>query len=174
MYISETMRAAICAQINRELASEYLYQAMANWASLNNWPGVETWLRVASREERDHGLTFVAYLNDQNAAVDLRPIEAPATSYSDVRQIFNLVLAQEQAVTKFVRDLSVLAFNERDLSTLTLLDWFVKEQVDSEKEVEQLIAQISRLDDSGLQLFDEDLGDREYATNELALSYGVL
>lgn len=175
MRLLPVVHGAIVAQIGRELYAERYYRAMANWADRAGWDGLSKWLKVASREERDHSQIFMGYLNDHNEVVDLSAVPAPPVEYKDVPQVLGLVLEHERQVTAAVVALAKLALDQQDLGTQALLAWFVKEQVDGEKDLETLVAQVGRMDLPALVLFDERIGESaSYSTPEIATSYGVL
>ena len=75
--ISEKMNAAINEQINKELYSEYLYQAMAAWFASQGLPGFSNWMRVQAQEEHFHAMKFYDYVIETGGRVILEAIAKP-------------------------------------------------------------------------------------------------
>ncbi len=60
--ISPTIQNALNQQINRELASAYVYLAMSSWADEANLNGAAKWLRIQWEEELVHATKLVDYI----------------------------------------------------------------------------------------------------------------
>jgi ferritin len=73
------------------------------------------------------------------------------------------VYAHEQKVTGMINALVDLAIREKDHATFEMLQWFVKEQVEEEKNSSEILEQIKIVGDVIGHLFylDHHLGKRE-------------
>jgi len=156
------MEQAINEQINKELYSSYLYLSMAAYFEGKNLPGFATWMRVQADEEREHGMKFFEYLVDRGGNVELKPIAGPATDWKTSLDAFKQVQEHEAFVTASINALYEQALKEKDYPTQVLLQWFITEQVEEEKNAAEIVQQIELIDAKGtaVLMLDHQLGKR--------------
>jgi ferritin len=161
--INAAMVKELNAQINAELYSAYLYLAMAAWFEADNWPGFAHWMKVQAKEEQEHAMKIYEYVNDRGGRVVLDAIEAPASKWKDAHAAFEAVLKHERHVTSLIHKLVAVADKLKDTATSIFLQWFVNEQVEEEKNADELVQILARIKGSpnGLFMLDRQLGKRE-------------
>ena len=161
--ISKSMQEAINEQINKELYSSYLYLSMAAYFDNNNLPGFAKWLHMQADEERGHGMKLYEHLVDRGGRVVLKAIAAPPTEWKSNLEAFKEVQAHEAVVTASINSLYEMALNEKDYPAQVLLQWFVTEQVEEEKNAAEIVQQLVLIDAHGtaVLLLDHQLGKRE-------------
>jgi ferritin len=160
--LSKAMQEAINEQIKNELYSGYLYLSMAAYFESQTLPGFARWMRVQDTEERMHAMKFFDYVLDRGGMVTLKPIAGPPTEFEGPLQVFELVLDHEKKVTAMIHKLYDLALKEKDYATQVLLQWFITEQVEEEKNATQVIEKLRMVDakcHGGLML-DHEMGKR--------------
>lgn len=160
--ISTVMQQAINEQINKELYSSYLYLSMAAYFQGQNLPGFAKWMYVQTGEEREHGMKFYEYLVDRGAKVELKAIAAPATVWNSSLDAFKEVQKHEAFVTASINALYELALGEKDYPSQILLQWFISEQVEEEKNAAEIVQQLELIDAKGtaVLMLDHQLGKR--------------
>ena len=160
--ISPTIQGALNQQINRELASAYVYLAMSSWADEQNLNGAAKWLRIQWEEELVHATKLVDYIAERGGRIKLTAIEEPPDKYTDLLDVFRNVLRHEEEVTSAINELYDLAAKEKDYATQTLLDWYVNEQVEEENAPMEIISMLELAADSpsGLLIVDRQLAER--------------
>ena len=160
--ISTTMQDTINEQINKELFSSYLYLSMAAFFEGKNLPGFAKWMHVQSGEEREHAMKFYEHLVDRGGRVLLKAIEAPATEWKSNLELFKEVQAHEAKVTRSIYDLYEQALKEKDYAAQVLLQWFITEQVEEEKNAAEVVQQLELIDAHGtaVLMLDHQLGKR--------------
>ncbi len=160
--ISKTMQDAINEQINKELYSSYLYLSMAAYFEDKNLPGFAKWLHVQTDEERAHGMKFYEHLVDRGGRVNLKAIAAPATEWKSNLDVFKEVQSHEAAVTASINALYELALKEKDYPAQIMLQWFINEQVEEEKNAAEIVQQLELIDAHGtaVLMLDHQLGKR--------------
>jgi ferritin len=165
--ISKTIEKAVNDQINMELFSAYLYLSMSAYCESANLPGAAKWLRQQAKEEVAHGMKFFDFLNDRGGRVVLGAIEKPAGEFGSLREIFEQSLAHERKVTQSIHKLYTLASGEGDIASLPLLQWFVSEQIEEEKNAGQIVELLKRAGSEGAALLflDRQLGERTPETD---------
>ena len=160
--ISITMQGAINEQINKELFSSYLYLSMAAFFESRNLPGFAKWLHVQADEERGHGMKLFQYLVDRGGRVVLKAITTPPADWKSNLEVFQQVQAHEAAVTASINSLYELALQEKEYPTQVLLQWFITEQVEEEKNAAEIVQQLELIDAHGtaVLMLDHQLGKR--------------
>jgi len=160
--ISKAMQKAINEQINKELYSSYLYLSMAAWFDAKNLPGFAKWLYLQEGEERVHGMKFFKFLLDRGGKVDLKPIAGPAVVWKTNLEVFKQVQEHEAAVTASINALYELALKEKDYPSQVLLQWYITEQVEEEKNAAEIVQQLELIDSRGtaVLMLDHQLGKR--------------
>jgi ferritin len=157
------MADRINLQINREMYSAYLYLAMAAAMTEKGYLGIGRWLTIQYHEEMFHAMKFAKYLEDQGAAVKYAQIDTPVFSETGVKEIFQHILRHEQSVTASIREMVELAREEKDYATENLLQWYIDEQIEEEKNDTEILQIIDLLGNSaqGLYMLNIELGKRE-------------
>jgi len=160
--ISDKMFNSINEQINKEMASAYLYMAMSAQCSEMNWPGFAQWFMAQYHEEMFHAMRFYNYLLDQARRPVLKAIPEPKAQYASLKAMFEATYAHEQGVTKAIHALMALAKEERDYPSEGFIAWYVKEQVEEEKNDTEIITRLERVGESqnGLFMLDHDMKKR--------------
>ncbi len=160
--LSQKMQAGLNEQIRNEIASGYLYLAMSAWLESQNMPGGAHWMRAQYKEELDHAGKLFALVTERNGRVILEGLDKPASDYGTLKEVFEATLAHEQKVTAAINKLYEIALAEKDYATQIELQWFIKEQVEEEKNVENILLQIEACDARPhlMLMIDKRLGKR--------------
>ena len=162
--LSKKMEDALNAQINAEFWSAYLYLSMsANFAAKGN-PGFANWFAVQFKEEQDHAMIFIKYIQSRGGRVMLQPISEVATEWDTPLAAFEDTLQHEQKVTAMINNLYALAEAENDYATRSMLGWFIDEQVEEEETAQGHIDALKMIKDNGFGLYtlDKELAARVY------------
>jgi len=160
--ISKSMQAAINEQINKELYSSYLYLSMAAYFEDKNLSGFAKWMHVQADEEREHAMKFYAFLVERGGRVSLKTIAAPETDWKTSLDVFKQVYTHEQKVTASINALYEQALTEKDYPSQVMLQWFINEQVEEEKNASEIVQQLELIDAHGtaVLMLDHQLGKR--------------
>jgi len=160
--LTKAVQDAINEQINAELNSAYLYLAMSAYCSAANWTGSARWMRVQSQEELSHAIKLFDYIIDRGGRATLKPLSQPPTDFKSLHAVFQQILEHEQGVTKKIHKLYEMAVKENDYATQVMLQWFITEQVEEEKTVGEILAQLKMIGEQSTALFmlDRHLGTR--------------
>lgn len=160
--ITKTMQDAINQQINRELFSSYLYLSMAAYFEDMNLSGFANWMRIQEAEEREHAMKLYDYLVERGGRVMLYSIDAPRTEWSSSLEVAEEVAEHEAKVTASITALYELALKEKDYPSQIMLQWFITEQVEEEKNIAEIVANLKLIDAHGtaVLMLDRQLGKR--------------
>ncbi len=161
--LSKKVQDALNKQINAELYSSYLYLAMQAYFEAGNLPGCAHWMRLQSEEERGHALKIFDYVFDRSGRVDLTAIQQPSSKYKSPLDVFQKTYEHEKTVTNMIHKLYELAVQENDHPTQVMLNWFVSEQVEEEKQALLIVEQLKMIGDNApaLLFLDHQLGERK-------------
>ena len=156
------VEALLKDQINKEFYSAYLYLAMSNYYYGENLDGFGHWFEVQAREEQEHAMKILKYLQDNGVKVELAAIAAPGADFSDYRAPLTAALKHEQYITSLIHAIYKQARDSDDFRACQFLEWFVAEQGEEEKSTADLIAKFDLLggDAKGLYLLNAELKNR--------------
>ncbi|HMU93837.1 MAG TPA: ferritin [Anaerolineales bacterium] len=160
--INKTMQDAMNDQINKELFSSYLYLSMAAYFEDKNLPGFAHWMRIQEAEEREHAMKFYDFILERGGRVMLKAIEAPKTDWKSALEVAEEVAAHEAKVTASIHALYELALKEKDYPAQVMLQWFISEQVEEEKNAAEIVANLKLIEERGtaVLMLDHRLGKR--------------
>lgn len=167
MRIPDKLAETLNDQVTMELASTITYLQLAAYFDSTDLPGMASWMRVQSAEERAHADRFISHMLDRGAEVRIGAIEAPETDIYSPARAFEAALAQERRVSDSIRRIYRLADELGDIDVIPLLQWFIAEQIEEEASVEEIISRLSRVGDDGaaLLILDQELGNRQVSSN---------
>lgn len=133
--------------------------------------GFENWYRVQAQEERDHAILFFQYLLNNEVNVTFEAIAKPEWKRGDNMTPLKKALEHEKYVTASIKDIYAAAYETRDFRTMQLLDWFVKEQGEEEKNASDMITKMELFgtDAKGLYMLNSELKARIYVAPSLML-----
>jgi ferritin len=161
--LNKTMQDAMNNQVQAELYSSYIYLSMAAYFESSNLLGAANWMRLQSQEELAHALKFFDHINERGGRVELMAIEAPPIEFESPLAVFKMAYEHEQKVTGMIHDLYKLAVAQNDYPALSMLQWFVDEQVEEEQSALAVVEQLEMIGDNkmGLFMIDRELGQRQ-------------
>ncbi len=161
--LSKKTQAGFNEQIRNEMASAYLYLAMSAWLESQNLAGGAHWMRLQYKEELDHAAKLIEHVTKRNGRVILEAIDKPASDFGDLKQTFEATLAHEQKVTAAINKLYETALAEKDYAAQVELQWFISEQVEEEKAVQDVLVQLEACAGRPhlMLLIDKRLGKRK-------------
>lgn len=162
MKLNDSLAKAFSEQITLELESSVAYLQLAIALDDANLPGMASWMRIQSDEERVHAAKFIAHVTARGNRPQIGDISAPADPGAEVVTAFEASLAHEQKVSESIRALYRLVQAEGDIDSLPLLSWFIEEQIEEEATVSEILGRLHLIGDDGpgLLRLDEELGAR--------------
>jgi ferritin len=167
--ISQSLQDALNEQIKNEFYSAHVYLAMSSWFDDKGMPGFARWMRVQYSEELAHGLKIFDFINDRDGRARVYGFDAPPSDWQTPLDVFESSYAHEQKVTAMINDLYAMAQKEPDYATLVLMQWFISEQVEEEKNAKLIVDQLRMAGDSAsaILILDRELGARKAGGGEV-------
>jgi len=104
------------------------------------------------------------YIFQKNGVVELEKIDKPEGKYESIIDVFETGYKHEQLVTSRIYKLADIASEEKEHATISLLRWFIDEQVEEENTFNTLLKKIKRAEDNpaALYMLDEELATRVF------------
>lgn len=169
--MNEKVAKLINEQITHEFYSAYLYLDFANYYASVGLDGFENWYKVQAQEEQDHAMLFYQYLQNNGEKVTLEAIKKPDVTLKDNMDPLKAGLKHEKYVTSLINAIYAEAFADHDFRTMQLLDWFVKEQGEEEKNASDMITKMELFgtDAKGLYMLNSELASRVHTAPSLTL-----
>ena len=158
-------------QINKELYSAYLYLDFSIFYEAEGLDGFANWYMIQAQEERDHAMLFLKYLQMGGEKVDLGTVDKPDKKLETLMDPLKAGFEHEQYVTSLINDIYAAAYDVKDFRTMQFLDWFVKEQLEEEKNADDMIKKMELFggDSKGLYSLDAEYAARVYSAPSLVL-----
>ena len=160
--ITPKMQDALCAHVEQEMYSAYLYLAMGAYSEAKAYKGFGRWLRVQHGEELDHARKVVDYVVARGGQTSLGAIPAPPREFGTITQVFEAVLNHERRVTERIHALYATSTAEKDTAAQVFLQWFIGEQVEEEAAATEILEKLRMVGDRpGAALYlDKEYGKR--------------
>jgi ferritin len=162
--IPQRVRDIMNEQVKNELESTYIYLSMVAYFHEQNLDGMAHWMRVQCHEETTHAMKFFDHIVDRGGTVTLLDLKQLKTSWKSPLEAWKNAYAHEQFITSKIHAILKVVREESDFTAEPLLNWFVKEQIEEEKNTSGITAQMERIGDSkdGLYLLDKELAARAW------------
>lgn len=160
--ISQQMEQLLNTQMTREAYQSQVYLSYGSWAEVNSFNGIATFLYKHSREEREHMFKFLKYINDRGGSAKIEAIQAAPVHPKDIGECLNSVLKHEIENSKEIDKIVNLAHEEKDWATFNFGQYFVKEQIEEESLIKDVIdkynlASTETAENRNLYEMDKDL-----------------
>jgi ferritin len=162
--LSDRLLNALNEQVNYEFYSEYTYMAMAAYCEYEDLKGFANFFKVQAAEERFHAMKFFDYIYQMGGRVTFKSMPEPKNEFDGIIPVFSEGLEHEQEVTKRIYNLADIASEEREHATISLLKWFIDEQVEEEDNFNNLIKKLKRIgnNSAALYMLDDELALRTF------------
>ena len=133
------LEKALSQQINNELKAWYNYLALAAYFDGLHLNGFAAFMDRQSREEQEHAHRLFRYVLDRGGKAELQAISPPQAEFGSILEAFSTALEQERANTSAIYGLYELAKDKNDYATVAALQWFLDEQVEEEKVMDEAL-----------------------------------
>ena len=169
--LNSNVSKLINEQIAKELYSAYLYLDFSIYYEAEGLDGFANWYMVQAQEERDHAMLMLKYLQLNGEKVTLEAIDKPDKTYNSLMDPLKAGFEHEQYVTSLINTIYAAAYEAKDFRTMQFLDWFVKEQMEEEKNADDMIKKMELFgsDAKGLYSLDSEYAARMYTAPSLVL-----
>src|SRR6201996_9188643 len=115
--LSQTISAALNAQMTNEAHNAQIYLAYASWASEKGYDGIANFLFRHANEERNHMMKILEYILKRGSKVVVSAIPSPGDDPVNVNDCFEKVFKSEVENTTAIYSIVDMSMAERDWAT---------------------------------------------------------
>lgn len=162
--ISSKMEELLNRQVTNEAWNAEIYLAYGAWADDQGMAGLSNFLFRHSQEERDHMMKFMQHIMQRGGRVKITRIPEPLKDPKNLKDCLDKLFKAEVENSESIYEIINLALEEKDWASWNFLQWFVKEQIEEENLIDDLIDRYNLISGGGeingsdLYQFDQDLG----------------
>lgn len=164
--ISNTIETILNRQVENEAEAAQTFLAYAIWADSKGFSGVANLLFRHSGEERSHMMKFIQYIQKRGGKTKITTLNAPAMDPTSLQDCFQQLFKHETKNTEAIYEIVALALQEKDWATWNFAQWFVKEQIEEETLIMELLDKLelaggTKASSESLLLLDTEIGNQE-------------
>ena len=89
-------------QINKELYSAYLYLDFSIYYQEEGLDGFANWYLIQAKEERDHAMLFLEYMQNNGEHITLEQINKPDKECTSLKDPLEFALEHDRYCTKII------------------------------------------------------------------------
>jgi ferritin len=149
---AERFVQALNDQVANEFAASHQYVAIGAHYESQTLPQLARFFYAQAVEERGHAMMMIKYLLDTNSKVSLREVASPTTTFSDHIAPIRMALEQERNVSTQISELFAVARDAHDYLSEQFVQWFLKEQVEEEATMTEILDVAERVRDFPMTL----------------------
>ena len=107
-------------------------------------------------------MKFAKYVLEAGGSPLVSDFGEPLPKPKSFKELFEIGLKHEKAVTKSIHAIAELAWKEKDMATFNFLQWFIAEQVEEEDTFQTVLDKIGLIEEHGgsLYMLDHELGKK--------------
>lgn len=160
--IGDKIKLAMNEQIKHELESFYIYLSMTAYFHEQNLDGMAHWMRCQAHEEMIHAMKFYDHIIDRGGQVILLDLKQLKTAWKSPLEAWQDAYEHEKFVTAKINNLTKISREENDYTSEPILAWFLKEQIEEEKNTDKVAKDLATVGNSreGLLMLDRELAAR--------------
>jgi bacterioferritin B len=143
---------ALNDQVANEFAASHQYVAIGAHYESQTLPQLAGFFYAQAVEERGHAMMMIKYLIDTDSPVRLHEVAAPKAEFADHIAPIRHALEQERTVSGQISELFAVAREEHDYLSEQFVQWFLKEQVEEEATMVELLEVAERVRDQPMTL----------------------
>lgn len=160
--ISDKMEKALNKQMTCEANAAQFYLSIGSWAETQGYDGIAEFLYTHNREEREHMMKFLKYINQRGGHTLIEALDKPPADPKNLHALFEMVWNQEAKNSDKINAIVDISIAEKDHATFNFLQWFVKEQIEEEALASELLDKMTVIGEDkgnrgGLYEFDKDI-----------------
>lgn len=137
--LSQGIQTILNNQVTKEAEAAQIILSYGCWADTQGYGGIANFFFRHVAEERNHMMKVMQYIMERGGTVKIAAIKAPPEDPTTLKDCFEKTFQHEVDNTTAIYGIVNLALEERDWATYNFAQWFVKEQIEEEKLVMELL-----------------------------------
>lgn len=164
--LSKTIEDILNKQVKKEGDAAQIYLSYAIWADSEGYAGVADLLFRHSGEERDHMMKVIQYIQERGGRAKVTALSTPPKDPKNLQECFEKIFQHEVDNTTAIYEIVGLSLEEKDWATWNFGQWFVKEQIEEEALVMDLLDKLKiaggpKATNESLLYLDSKIGNKE-------------
>lgn len=159
--MTEKLQKVLNEQVTAELWSANLYLSMSFYLEREGFTGFAAWMKRQSQEEMQHAYAIAGYIIKRGGIALVDKIDVVPSGLGTPLAIFEHAYQHECRVSKMIDGLVAVAASEKDNATQDFLWGFVREQVEEEATLQEIVDRMKKAGDTGIFFMDSQLGQRK-------------
>lgn len=161
--LSKKVEDILNHQVLKEANAAQIYLSYGTWADEEGYAGVANLLFRHSQEERNHMTKVIEYIQSRGGRAKISALSAPPKDPKSLLECFENIFKHEVDNSKAIYEIVNLALEEKDWATYNFGQWFVKEQIEEETLVMDILDMLKiaggdKASDESLLYFDNKMG----------------
>lgn len=128
-----------------------IYRCLFIWKE--GFSGMARWMQKQSAEEIGHAYAIAEYMIKREATPKVDKVDVVPQGWGNPVEVFEHALEHEKHVSKLIDELVQVASEEKDNATQNFLWQFVREQVEEEANVLNIVSRLRKAGDSAILLW---------------------
>ena len=157
--LDEKVLIALQLQMGNELKNFYKYKSFSGIADFQALLGATSWFDKQAQEEYGHFNKFFTYISDKGHIPHLVTLEELPPQTLSLQELFNQTVLIERGTYENLKKVAEICKEMKDDQSYELLLWFLKEQVEEVKTVEDIQKRVIMSLNNPL-IIDNELGSR--------------
>ncbi len=163
--ISKKLHEVLNHQVTKEANASQIYLAYGAWAETKGYAGTADFLFRHADEERNHMMKVLKYILARGSKPEIMALAAPPKDPKNLEHCFEQIFKHEVDNTTAIYTIATVALEEKDYATWNFAQWFVREQIEEETMVMDLLDRLriaggANATDEALQYFDAKMGKK--------------
>ncbi len=164
--LSKSIADILNHQVKKEGEAAQIYLSYAIWADSEGYAGVADLLFRHSGEERNHMMKVIEYIQGRGGKAKVTALSAPPKDPKNLQECFEKIFQHEVDNTTAIYGIVNLSQEEKDWATWNFAQWFVKEQIEEETLVMDLLDKLkiaggAKASSESLLYLDSKIGQQD-------------
>ncbi|HET7360463.1 MAG TPA: ferritin [Salinimicrobium sp.] len=164
--LSEKIENVLNNQVTKEAYASQIYLSYAIWADSESYSGIANLLFRHSGEERNHMMKVIEYIQERGGKAKIQALEAAPEDPKNVQECFEKIFQHEVDNSNAIYKIVDQAMEEKDWATWNFAQWFVKEQIEEETLIMNLLDKLKiaggdKATQDSLLYLDTQIGNSE-------------
>lgn len=130
--LSKKIEDILNRQVKKEANASQIYLSLGTWADSEGFSGVANFLFRHAQEERNHMIKVIDYIMERGGRAKISGLDEPPKDPKNLQDCFERAFEHEVDNTETIYEIVNLAQEEKDWATWNFGQWFVKEQIEEE------------------------------------------
>lgn len=160
-YISSKISSLINDLIAAEFNASQLYKSMGTWCEYTGYEGSSKYFNKHVEEERKHMNKLYEYALDRQCNPLTPAVKNQPNNFKDLKDVLEKALDHEELIENTYKKAVKVAWDDNDITTFGLFQWFLNEQVEEIKVFAGLLDRLEVIgyDKKGMFFLDQEIGN---------------